>query len=589
VRTLSRLVLTYIVPHWWALGSCALLIATITALRMAPAWLTQLVIDEVIPSGDWKRLALMVLGVFGSALALNSLTSVQTYLGQMLGQRVLFDLRGDVYKHLQSQSMSFFDENQTGQLMSRVTNDVGMIQFFITGALIPTLNVALMIGLNLAAMTSIDLTLTLLTISVAPLIVLIQMQASTVMPMWRKIQQRMADLSTILQENIAAIKLVKAFTREDYEVERFNTVLRDVRGMRLETARNMQIFMQAMVLATSFSQVLAICFGALRVIEGDMTIGQLFAFQSYALLLWLPTQQLGFINMISQQAIAGSERVFAIVDTPLDVAEKPGAIELRPMRGEVAFEDVSFAYANGEPLLRNISFSLSPGRTLAIVGPSGSGKSTIINLVPRFYDPTQGRVLIDGHDVRDLTLESLRSQIGMVMQETFLFNMTVRENIKYGRADASDDEMIAAAKAANAHDFIAEMPEGYDTMIGEKGVRLSGGQRQRISIARAIVVNPRILILDEATSAVDTRTDYLIQQALDRLMEGRTTFVIAHRLTTAQRADEILVLADGRVVARGSHGELLETSPQYRTIYETQLRPAEEARAQATPVGVPAD
>jgi ABC-type multidrug transport system fused ATPase/permease subunit len=295
---------------------------------MAPAWLTKLVIDEVIPSGDWKRLALLVLGVFASALALNSLTSLQTYLGQMLGQRVLFDLRTDVYKHLQSQSMSFFDENQTGQLMSRVTNDVGMIQFFITGALIPAMNVALMIGLNLAAMTSIDLTLTLLTISVAPLIVLIQMQASTVMPMWRKIQQRMANLSTILQENIAAIKLVKAFTREEYEVERFNAVLRDVRGMRLETTRNMQMFMQAMVLATSFSQVLAICFGALRVIDGDMTIGQLFAFQSYALLLWLPTQQLGFINMMSQQAIAGGERVFQIVDTPLDVAERPGAIDL---------------------------------------------------------------------------------------------------------------------------------------------------------------------------------------------------------------------------------------------------------------------
>jgi ABC-type multidrug transport system fused ATPase/permease subunit len=477
--------------------------------------------------------------------------------------------------------MSFFDENQTGQLMSRVTNDVGMVQFFITGALVQAINFALMVGLNVYAMASVDLTLTMLTLSVAPLIVLVQLEASTVMPMWRRIQQRMAGLSVILQENISAIKLVKAFTREEHEAARFDEVLRDVREMRLATSRSMQAFMQAMMLATSLSQVLALTFGALRVIDGDMTIGQLFAFQSYALLLWLPTQQLGFINMMSQQAIAGGERIFEIVDTPLDVAEKPNALDLRPMRGEVAFDNVSFAYGGGQPLLRDLTFRVPAGNTLAIVGPSGSGKSTVINLIPRFYDPTVGHVTVDGNDLRDLTLESLRSQVGMVMQETFLFNLTIRENIKYGRASASDEEMVAAAKAANAHDFISEMPEGYETMIGEKGVRLSGGQRQRIAIARAIVVDPKVLILDEATSAVDTRTDYLIQQALDRLMEGRTTFVIAHRLTTVQRADEILVLQDGRIAARGTHRELLETSPQYRTVYDTQLKPAEEAHRQS--------
>jgi ABC-type multidrug transport system fused ATPase/permease subunit len=571
VRTLARLT-AYILPHWWAFAATVALLGSITALRMAPARLTQIVIDEVIPSGDWKRLALIVLGVFVSAMLLNGLMSGQTYLGQLLGQKVTFDLRNDIYRHLQSQSMSFFDENQTGQLMSRVTNDVGMVQFFITGALVQAIAFVLMVGLNVWAMVSIDLTLTALTLSVAPLIVLIQLEASRIMPMWRKIQQRMAGLSVILQENIAAIKLVKAFTREEHEAARFEAVLREVREIRLETSRNMQAFMQAMMLSTSLSQVLALCFGALRVIDGDMTIGQLFAFQGYALLLWLPTQQLGFINMMSQQAIAGGERIFEIIDTPLDVAERPGALDLQPMRGRVAFEGVSFAYGNGPALLREISFEVEAGRTLAIVGPSGSGKSTIINLIPRFYDPTRGRVSVDGHDLRDLTLESLRSQIGMVMQETFLFNMTIRDNIKYGRAAASDQEMVAAARAANADDFISEMPDGYDTLIGEKGVRLSGGQRQRIAIARAIVVDPRILILDEATSAVDTRTDFLIQQALDRLMEGRTTFVIAHRLATAQRADEILVLSDGAVAARGSHRELLERSPQYRTIYETQLR-----------------
>ena len=578
MRTLGRIVI-YLVPHWWAAASVVLLLGVIVALRMAPARLTQSVIDEVIPSGDWWRLALLVVAVFGSAMGLNALTSGQTYLGQMLGQKVIFDLRSDVYRHLQSQSMSFFDENQTGQLMSRVTNDVGMVQFFVSGALVQTINFVLMVALNVWAMWEIDGTLTVLTLSVAPLIILIQLEAAKIMPMWRRMQQKMASLSGILQENISAIKLVKAFTREDYEADRFNAVLADVRDTRLMTSKYMQAFMQSMMLATMLSQVLGLCFGAALVIDGHITIGQLFAFQSYAMLLWLPTQQLGFINMMSQQAIAGGERIFEIIDTPFDVSEKPGALDLRPMQGHVRFEGVSFAYGKNPPLLSGLDFEVPAGKTLAIVGPSGSGKTTIINLIPRFYDVTVGRVLVDGHDVRDLTLASLRSQIGMVLQETFLFNLTVRENIKYGRSDASDEEMIAAARAANAHEFISEMPEGYDTLIGERGVKLSGGQRQRIAIARAIVVDPKILILDEATSAVDTRTDYLIQQALDRLMEGRTTFVIAHRLTTVMRADQILVLADGKVTARGRHDELLLTSPTYKSVAETQLKRPDESPA----------
>lgn len=571
MRTLLRL-FQFVRPYWWLSVLDVGLIIALSTFRMGPAWFIKLILDQAVPKNDVNLLALYALGLIGSTIASNGLVAGETYLEQFIGQRVIFDLRNALYGHLQSQSMSFYDRNQTGQLMSRVTNDVSQVQSFVTQGVARVVNLIVTIAMNLAVLFVLDPVLTIAFLLVTPALFYFQKKQMVVMPLYRHIQRRMADLNIVIQENVAGIKLIQAFGREPYESQRFDNVNHDIRFTRLETSRNMAIVNPGQEFVMMIGTVLILTFGAYRVIQGDLTIGGLVAFQSYALLMWQPIRWVAMINQMAQQALAAGERIFEILDTPRDVDEKPDAVSLPSLRGSISFENVSFAYGQNEPLLRDVSFDVRPGQTIAMVGPSGSGKTTLTNLIPRFYDATDGRVLVDGHDVRDLNLESLRGQIGIVLQEPFLFNMTIRENICYGRFDASWDEMVAAAKAACAHDFVMELPNGYDTEIGERGIRLSGGQRQRLSIARAILVDPRILILDEATSSVDTRTDHLIQQALDTLMQGRTTLVIAHRLSTVQRADVILLMVDGRIVARGTHRELLASNPTYQQLYEIQFQ-----------------
>jgi len=571
VRILFRL-FQFVRPYWWMTSGDIVLILALTSFRLGPAWFAKLIIDQAVPQRNLHLLALFVAGLVASSVMTNVLNAIETYLEQFVGQRVIYDLRSALYKHLQSQSMSFYDKNQTGQLMSRVTNDVSQVQFFVTQGVARLVNIIVTVGINLTILFLIDVKLTLLTLLVAPGIYYFQRKQSKMMTLFRQVQRRIADLNIIIQENVAGIKLIQAYGREPYEAHRFDTVNSEIRGMRLETSRNFGIVNPGQEFSTMVSSVIILCFGAYQVINGHLSIGSLVAFQSYTLLVWQPLRWQAQVYQMAQQALAAGERIFEILDTPFDVAEKQDAIVLTGLRGEVVLENVSFAYGQGRPLLRNVSFEAQAGETVALVGPSGSGKTTLTNLIPRFYDVTSGRVLIDGHDVRDVTLDSLRSQIGMVLQESFLFNMTIRENICYGRAGATEAEMIAASKAACAHDFIMEFPNGYDTEIGERGTRLSGGQRQRLSIARAILVNPRILILDEATSSVDTRTDYLIQQALDALMRNRTTLVIAHRLSTVQRADQILLVSEGQIVGRGTHRELLATNPIYQQLYEIQFQ-----------------
>lgn len=582
MNTLTRL-LRFVRPYWWGTLVTMVLIFAITILKLGPAWMTKLIIDDAIPKESLTLVGVYLIGMIGVSGGLNVLGAVQLYLEQWVGQRVIFDVRGALYDHLQSQSMSFYDANQTGQLMSRVTNDVSQVQFFLTQGLSRLVTTFITIAANLAVMFWLDWHLTLISLVVVPLILWFQKYSVKVWPLFRKRQELQASLNVVIQENVAGIKLVKAYGREEFEADRFNAVNEEMRSVALQSWRVFGVTGPGQEFATYLSAIIIITVGGLRVMEGHLTIGDLSAFYAYVLTMFAPVRFLVFINQMALNALASGERIFEILDTPLDVMDRPGAVRLEHVSGSVTMENVSFAYGKGAPLLRDISIDVPPGKTLALVGPSGSGKTTLVNLIPRFYDPTTGTVQIDGHDVRDIQVEALRAQMGMVMQETFLFNASIRENIAYGRADASIEEIEAAARAANAHPFISEMPNGYDTEIGERGTRLSGGQRQRLAIARAILVDPRILILDEATSSVDNQTDYLIRQALDSLMEGRTTIVIAHRLSTVQRAHQIAVMEAGRITARGTHAELLRSSPLYAHLADIQFQLATEASASAGP------
>ena len=548
-----------------------MLIMILTFFRLGPAWFTKEIIDKAVPQKDFAMALWYVAGLMGVSALVNAFSAVELYLDQWVGQRVIFDLRAKLYDHLQSQSMSFYDANQTGQLMSRVTNDVQQVQFFLSGGISRLLNTVFTVSIFLVMMVALDWQLTLVSLAVLPLVVYFQRRFAAAMPLYRIAMQKSADLNVVIQEDVTGIKLVKAFNREGFESDRFNKVNWAIREARMKSNYMMAVASPGIDFSTYVAAIIIISYGGWRVMSGELTVGGLAAFYSYVLTLWSPVRFVTFINQMAQQAVASGERIFEILDTANEVTEKPDAIVVPRLQGRVELENVTFAYGKNAPLLKNIDVTVEPGRTLALVGPSGSGKTTLINLIPRFYDVSQGVVRIDGHDVRDMSLNSLRSQIGMVMQETFLFNMTIRDNICYGRETASQEEIEAAAKAANAHTFISELEHGYETFVGERGVMLSGGQRQRIAIARAILVDPRILILDEATSSVDNKTDYLIRQALDELMKGRTTIVIAHRLSTVQRAHQIAVMEKGQITARGNHAELLHSSPLYQHLYEIQF------------------
>ena len=506
----------------------------------------------------------------------------QAYMSEKLSQDVAFDFRNELFAKIQHLSFSYHDRNQTGQLMIRATDDVEKLRVFIgQGLLIAVQALVLLVGaLTLLALTNWNLTLTV--IIILPLaLVLFMLFGAISQPMFAKVQMKLSALNTVLQENLAGIKVVKAFAREPQEAARFDRAAEELMQQQITLARVFSFLFPFIFLIASLGQAAVIYYGGRQIIAGTLTVGEWQKFSLYLMLVFFPIGQLGFIISQMSQASASATRIFEILDTKNEVTDKPGAKPLPAIQGDVEFKNVSFRYfSSSDPVLAEINFTAKPGETVALLGSTGSGKTTIINLVPRFYDVTEGQILIDNQDIRDVQLDSLRRQIGIVLQETNLFTGTIRDNIAFGRPEASDEEVSNAAKAAAAHDFIMTFPEGYATSVGERGATLSGGQKQRIAIARALLLDPRILILDDSTSSVDVATEVQIQAALDRLMLGRTSFVIAQRISTVLNADQILVLDKGRIVARGQHADLMEQSEIYAEIYRSQL--VESATTEST-------
>jgi ABC-type multidrug transport system fused ATPase/permease subunit len=544
-------------------------------------------VDEGVVNQDVQRLAfLSVLIVIASALR-GLCAFAQNFLGETAAQGGSYQLRRALYAHVQQLSFSFHDQAQTGDLLTRSMSDVEQLKNFTGRGMLMIFNLLLLVVGVAVALVSMNWKLALLSLVILPVLYWRAAWFSKAMrPMFRAIQDQVAVVSTIVQDQAAGARVVKAFGQEQREVERFDTENERLYQRYFEATRLQSFNTPLLNFIANGATIAMLWVGGLLVIANQLTIGELIAFYAYLLQIVGPVRQGGFLMSMASRAAASSERIVEVLDTPIDVISPPDAIELESIRGEVAFDHVTCEYHPGRAVLEDVNFKVEPGHTIALVGATGSGKTTVANLIPRFYDVSGGRVLIDGVDVRDVNLNSLRRQIGIVMQETTLWSGTIRENIAFGKAGASDEDIDWAARMARADEFIGRLPEGYDTRVGERGVSLSGGQKQRVAIARALLMDPKILILDEFTSAVDAATERLIRAALVDLMRGRTTFVIAHRLSTVRAADLILVLKNGRLVDSGTHAELLESSSVYRDIHASQLAEPSELPAPRDTDGV---
>jgi ATP-binding cassette subfamily B multidrug efflux pump len=552
----------------WLLLLCVLMV---TATSLVTPSIIQAVIDDGLGSRDTGLLARAGLLIIGVGLVRAAFNFGKRYTAEWLINRTGYDFRNALYDKIQRLPFGFHDQAQTGQLMSRCTEDVGALSRFVGSAAVDLIQVTLLLTGIILLLFRASLPLTL--IGMLPLLALAGLtlhMGRIIGPRFLRIDQALGEVSAAVQENLTGVQVVRAFAREDYEKQKFAAVNRELWQARVRLVTTWGFYMPSMTLLVMAATGLILWFGGSMVLAGTLSLGELVAFNAYLLLLAGPVQQLG--NVVN----AAGERIFEILDLDEAIQSPPNPAPLPALTGQVTFDHVSFAYAGHKPALHDINFEAQPNQVIALIGPTGSGKTSLVNLIPRFYDVTDGCVWVDGRDVRSVEVKALRSQIGLVLQTSLLFSTSIRDNIAFGRLGAPEDEIVAAAQAARAHDFITALPEGYDTVVGERGVTLSGGQRQRLAIARALLMNPRLLILDDATSSVDTQTEYLIQQALDELMRNRTTFVIAQRLSTVKRADLILVLKDGRIVQRGQHAELVAEPGLYQDIYNLQLKDQEQ-------------
>jgi ATP-binding cassette subfamily B protein len=567
---------SYLRPFALQVVIAAILLLGITALTVAVPQLVRYIVDEGIAHHDVSLLARLVLGLLGLVLIKGVFTFVQGRLVENASQGVAYSVRRDIHEKLTGLSFSFHDQTESGQLLSRAVQDVERIRFLTGRATMRLVQGALLLIGTAVLLVMMSPRLALFALLTIPILLHRgYVFGRKVRPVSYKVQQQLAVLTSRLEQNLRGARIVKAFAQEEGETQRFDAENRRWFDLSLEQAKLRAIHGPLMPLIANLSTVLIIWLGGVSIINGRLTFGELLAFTTYMAQLAHPIRAMGMIAPIIGIAISAGERVFEIIDAESEVEESPDAVELEDVAGHVVFDHVWFSYGTRVNVLRDINLEANPGNVVALLGATGSGKSSLINLIPRFYDVSRGGITVDGTDIRDVTLTSLRGQIGIVLQESMLFAKSVRENIRFGRPDATDEDVIEAAKAAQAHEFITEMPKSYDTLVGERGITLSGGQKQRVAIARALLKDPRILLLDDATSSVDTETEHLIQLALERLMLGRTSFVIAQRLSTVRMADQILVLERGKISGRGTHDELMKTSKLYRTIYEKQLRPQE--------------